>query len=470
MEKKYYPAAPVLHVDDEEAWLTSLSLALERSSGINHVISCNDSREVMNILSRQAVSLILLDLNMPYLTGEELLGKIQESFPHIPVIILTGHNQIDIAVRCMKLGAYDFFVKTTEEERLTAGVKRALKLVELETENRNLKNKIQEKGLKNPAAFKGIITLNAQTLALFKYVEAISNSSEPALIMGESGTGKEMVAKAVHTTSRPERPWVAVNVAGLDDNVFSDTLFGHVKGAFTGASQSRQGMIERAGDGTLFLDEIGDLSPQSQVKLLRLLQEKEYYPLGSDRPKKTKARIIAATNKNLFHILEGGSFRKDLFYRLKSHQIHLPPLRQRSDDIPLLLAHFLEEASRELGKKNPTPPEELEVLLSTHSFPGNIRELRSMVFDAVSVHQSGKLSMHSFKKAIWEARGSVEKRQGPQSSQENFLRLKEVVDLHVSEAMRQARGKQSIAAELLGISGAALSKRLKKTPELKSVI
>ncbi len=470
MEKNNYPAAPILHVDDEESWLISLGLALERSSGINHIISCNDSREVMNILSRQPVSLVLLDLNMPHLSGEELLTRIKEEFPEIPVIILTGHNQIEIAVRCMKLGAYDFFVKTTEEERLTAGVKRALKLVELETENRDLKNIIQEKDLKNPAAFSGLVTGNSQMLALFKYVEAISNSSEPALIMGESGTGKEIVARAVHATSRPKSPWVAVNVAGLDDNVFSDTLFGHIKGAFTGAAQSRQGMIERAGDGTLFLDEIGDLSHQSQVKLLRLLQEKEYYPLGSDRPKKTQARIIAATNKDLFHVLEEGSFRKDLFYRLKSHQLHLPPLRLRSDDIPLLLANFLEEAARELGKKKPTPPKELEVLLATHNFPGNIRELRSMVFDAVSVHNSGKLSMQSFKKAIWETKGSRIKGQSTQNSQDSFLRLKEVVDLHVSEALRQARGKQSIAADLLGISGAALSKRLKKTPELKSLI
>ena len=468
MEKNHYPAIPILHVDDEKAWLISLSLALERSSGINHIISCNDSREVMKILSRQPVSLVLLDLNMPHLSGEELLPRIKEEFPEIPVIILTGHNQIEIAVRCMKLGAYDFFVKTTEEERLTAGVKRALKLVELETENQDLKNKIQGKGLKNPAAFSEFVTGNSQMLAIFKYVEAISNSSEPALIMGESGTGKEMIARAVHATSRPKCPWVAVNVAGLDDNVFSDTLFGHVKGAFTGAAQTRQGMVERAGDGTLFLDEIGDLSHQSQVKLLRLLQEKEYYPLGSDRPKKTKARIIAATNKDLFLCLEEGTFRKDLFYRLKSHQLNLPPLRQRSDDIPLLLANFLEEAAGELGKKKPTPPKELEILLSTYNFPGNIRELRSMVFDAVSLHDFGKLSMHSFKEAICEAKGSGEKRQNPRNSQDTFLCLKEVVDLHVSEALRQARGKQSIAADLLGISGAALSKRLKKTPELKS--
>jgi len=468
MKETLYPRAPVLHVDDEQAWLMSLQIALERSCGINHMLSCNDSREVLKIMADQPVSLVLLDLNMPHISGEELLVEIQKNHPEIPIIILTGHNQIETAVKCMKLGAYDFFVKTTEEQRLTAGVKRALKMVELETENRQLKNKVAEKGLKNPGAFSGLTTQNSQMLALFHYVEAISNSSEPVLIMGESGTGKEMIAQAVHATSRANFPWVAVNVAGLDDNVFSDTLFGHVKGAFTGAAQGRQGMIDRAGDGTLFLDEIGDLSHQSQVKLLRLLQEKEYYPLGSDRPRKTNARIVAATNKDLGRLHSQRNFREDLFYRLKAHQIHLPPLRQRPDDIPLLLDRLLEEAARELGKKKPTPPKELEIVLSTYGFPGNIRELRAMVFDAVSIHQSGKLSMSSFKKTMEESRESTEANPNSRQPQPSFLRLKEMVDLHVAEALRQAQGNQSIAAELLGISGAALSKRLKKSPELKA--
>ncbi|MBN2428411.1 MAG: sigma-54-dependent Fis family transcriptional regulator [Deltaproteobacteria bacterium] len=468
MESTLYPAAPILHVDDEQAWLTCLGLALERSGAISHILSCNDSREVMKILASQAISVVLLDLNMPYVSGEELLIEIQKSFPEIPVIILTGHNQIETAVKCMKLGAYDFFVKTTEEERLIGGVKRALKMRALETENRQLKNQVEGKGLKNPGAFSGLITQNSQMLALFHYVEAISNSSEPVLIIGESGTGKEMIAQAVHATSRPKLPWVAVNVAGLDDNVFSDTLFGHVKGAFTGAAQNRQGMIDRAGEGTLFLDEIGDLSHQSQVKLLRLLQEKEYYPLGSDRPQKTNARIVAATNKNLALLQSEGSFREDLFYRLKAHQLLLPPLRQRIDDIPFLLDRMLEEAARELDKKKPTPPKELEILLSTYGFPGNIRELRAMVFDAVSIHQTGKLSMNSFRKAIEANREIKELNPGSRHQETSFPRLKEMVDLHVAEALRQAQGNQSIAAELLGISGAALSKRLKKTPELKA--
>jgi DNA-binding NtrC family response regulator len=258
-------------------------------------------------------------------------------------------------------------------------------------------------------------------------------------------------------------------VAGLDDTVFADTLFGHVRGAFTGADQPRRGIIEEAADGTLFLDEIGDLSVASQVKLLRFLQEGEYLPLGSDRPKRVKARVIVATHQDLAAKERAGTFRRDLFYRLRTHRVHVPPLRDRKGDIPLLVDHFLDEAARSLGKKRPTPPKQLAQLLATHDFPGNVRELQAMVYDAVSVHTDRVLSMDTFLRAIGQreaqpAGGDAGDR-NPFSGLDRLPGMDEALELLVREAMARADGNQTIAARLLGISQPALSKRLKSYRE-----
>jgi len=299
---------------------------------------------------------------------------------------------------------------------------------------------------------------------LFNYVEAVSPSHQPLLITGESGVGKELIARAVHALSGCTGPLVAVNVAGLDDTVFADTLFGHVRGAYTGADQARPGMIEQAGNGTLFLDEIGDLSIASQVKLLRLLQEGEYFPLGSDRPKRMNARIVVATHCDLAAKEASGSFRRDLYYRLCTHRMHIPPLRERTGDIALLLDYFLEQAAGTLGKKKPTPPKELAQVLATYSFPGNVRELRGMVFNAVSLHKERILSMESFLKAIGKSRAGQllpAQQQNPFSTFERLPTFTEAAELLVEEAVSRANGVQAIAARLLGISPPALNKRLK---------
>lgn len=464
MPDTLYPSTPVLLVDDEKPWLRSLSLALERLGGINNLIQCNDSRRIMGILADQAVSVVLLDLTMPHLSGEKILAQIVENYPELPVIILTGVNQIEITVRCIKAGAYDYLVKTAEEERLIGSVKRAIQLLEIKNENRKLRQHFLEDSLKNPQAFSAIPTQSPKMKAIFRYLEAVASSCQPILITGESGVGKELIAKAVHQLSRPDGPWVAVNVAGLDDNVFSDTLFGHVKGAFTGADQARAGMIEQATHGTLFLDEIGDLSPISQIKLLRLLQEGEYFPLGSDRVKKIKTRIVLATNRDLMALQNEGKFRKDLFYRLHTHPVAIPPLRERKEDIPLLLTCLMEKAAGSLNKKTPTPPPELATLLSTYHFPGNVRELEAMIYDAVSTHQAKKLSMDSFKKVLGKQEPVMQETRpvAPVTFSERLPTIEEVVTLLIDEAMQRANGNQSIAANLLGISRPALNKRLNK--------
>lgn len=466
MTPTHYPSFSVLLVDDEPAWLHSLALTLERSAGITNLHTCSDSRKVLEMFERYPIGLVLLDLTMPHLSGEQLLAQIAERHPETTVIVISGLNQVEAAVQCIKLGAFDYFVKTVEEDRLIGGVMRAIRMRELERDNREMSDRFLAGTVQHPEAFSSIISADRGMQTIFAYVEAVAKSPQPLLITGESGVGKELLARAAHTLSDCKGPLVSVNVAGLDDTVFADTLFGHLRGAFTGADQPRKGMIEEATDGTLFLDEIGDLSIASQVKLLRLLQEGEYFPLGSDRPKRLKARIVVATHCDLVEREAQGSFRRDLYYRLRTHRIHVPPLRERKGDIPLLLDYFLAEAARDLDKKKPTPPRELTQLLSTYAFPGNVRELRSMVYDAVSVHRDRILSMESFIQAIGPGGGSsipAGQSGNPFSGLERLPTFGDAAELLVEEAMHRAVGNQSLAARLLGISQPALSKRLKQS-------
>ena len=471
MSEATYPDFAVLLVDDEPAWLGSLSLTLESCAGITNIVTCSDSRRVPELLDQAGVGLLLLDLTMPHLTGENLLELVAEQHPEIIVIVISGLNQLETAVNCMKKGAFDYLVKTDDQERIISTVQRAVRMQELQRDHLEMASRFCAPEVRHPEAFTEIITGDRGMHALFSYVEAVARSPQPLLITGESGSGKELIARAAHRLSNCRGKLVTVNVAGLDDNIFSDTLFGHVRGAYTGAEQARRGMIEEAADGTLFLDEIGDLSPASQVKLLRLIQEGEYYPLGSDLPKRLKARIIVATHCNLPARERDGAFRRDLFFRLRTHQVHLPPLRERQGDIPLLLDFFLAEAARALGKKKPTPPPGLAQFLATYSFPGNVRELKAMTYDAVSVHRERMLSMDSFVKAVERAREEdgaimcVATRQNPFANFEQLPTFTDAAAFLVQEALDRANGNQTLAARLLGISQPALNKRLKQLRE-----
>ncbi len=459
---------PVLLVDDEPQMLLSSDMAL-RSAGIKDVVTMEDSRQVLPFLMEQGASAIVLDLSMPFVSGAELLTEINHGFPEIPVIVMTATNELETAVACMKSGAFDYLVKPVEKDRFLSTVQRALEMHTLRREISSLKEHLLTDQLENETAFSSIITKSRKMRAVFHYVEAVAGSQQPVLITGETGVGKELIARSVHTLSRREGKLIAVNVAGLDDTMFSDTLFGHKKGAYTGAEQEREGLIAQAAGGTLFLDEIGDLKESSQMKLLRLLQEQTYYPLGSDRPQKSDARIVVATNQDLQKLISEKKFRKDLYYRLRAHQIHVPPLKERFEDLPLLVDHFLEDAAKKLDRKRPALPPELIMLLSNYSFPGNIRELQSMVFDAMTRHKSGILSMTSFKEAFGEERSHTHG--GPPSTDNanllnglpgNFPTLKEAEHYLISEALESSKGNQGIAASLLGISRQALNKRLSR--------
>ena len=463
-----YPKEPILIIDDEKEFLHSVELILA-SNMINNVNLCNDSLDVPANLKNKNYSLILLDLNMPNLSGLELLPQIIEENPEIPVIIITAINDVESAVNCMKMGAYDFVVKPVDEARLITIVKRGLDIREIRSENTRLKQSILNRKLRDTKAFENIVTNNEQMRSIFQYIEAIADTKLPLLITGETGVGKELFAEAVHKVSGRIGKIVTINVAGVDDTLFSDTLFGHKKGAFTGAEKERKGLIEEAKEGSLFLDEIGDLSLESQVKLLRLLQDSTFYPLGSDLAKLTDARIIVATNKNIQKMQFENSFRKDLFYRLKAHRIHIPPLRDRKEDIPLLVDHFLEKASNELDKKKPTPPKELYTLLKNYSFPGNVRELEGIITDMVSRHTSGILSIDSINNIIdenslinFDPISENSKSNSEIIFPEVLPKLKEIEVQTINEALLRADGNQSIAAKILGISRRALNNRLQR--------
>jgi DNA-binding NtrC family response regulator len=463
------PGNPILIVDDQRTIQIIIAKILKKA-GYDHVVTCTDERDAVKIIDDQDIEIILLDVMMPYISGEQLLIEIRKKAPEIPVVMVTGQNDTATVVRCMKNGAYDYITKPIDQDLLVAALERALQFRELERQNLHLRNNLLAVSPVNKAFFQHIITGSSKMISLFKYCEAVAPGKEPVLITGETGTGKELMARAFHTASQRKGPFVAVNVAGVDDHVFSDTLFGHEKGAFTGADRPRRGFISKAQGGTLFLDEIGDLSESSQIKLLRVIQENEFYALGSDRPVPTDARIIVATHKSLLSLQQSQQFRSDLFFRLRTHHMEIPPLRQRPEDIGPLLDHFLEEAAKQFDRAKPAYPKELIQLLAVHAFPGNVRELRAMVFDAVARHTSKVLSTQVFSKYIFPSdRKPQEKatlmKEKYFSVLETLPTLRAAAEALIDEAMLRSGSNQKIAASMLGITPPALSKRLKQRAE-----
>jgi two-component system, NtrC family, nitrogen regulation response regulator GlnG len=465
MSYKSMSHCPVLLVDDEPQLLHSASLVL-RTSGFPDVHTLDDSRAVMTLLATQPVGVVVLDLMMPHLSGRDLLEQIAAEYPDLAVIMMTATNDLQIAVQCMQAGACDYLVKPVDKTCLVAAIRRAIELRVLRAEFLSIKERLLTNSPHQPATFADIVTQSPAMFAIFRYIEAIATSPQPVLIAGETGTGKELIAQVLHRLSGRPGQLVAVNVAGLDDTMFSDTLFGHAKGSFTGADRPREGLVASAGEGTLFLDEIGDLTMASQVKLLRLLQDGSYYPLGADRPRQNRARVVVATHCNVRRDVENGTFRKDLYFRLRTHHIQLPPLRERLEDLPQLTSHFVEKAALALNKPAPSIPLALYQWLRNYPFHGNIRELEGMVFDAVARCQGTILPLQSFKDT-----GAIELNtqvilDNPliQVSGDGFPErlptLKEAEEELINEALRRADSNQGVAASLLGISRQALNKRL----------
>ena len=465
MEQVSNTVRPVVLVDDESTVLLSSRMILA-SAGIKDIITVEDSRKLMPLLSEQEVAVVVLDLFMPFISGTQLLPEIVREYPDLPIIVMTATQEIETAVSCMKEGAFDYLVKPVEESRFISSVTRALETNALRRQVEALKRSLITDHLEHSDVFAPIVTVSRKMRALFQYLEAIAGTREPVLITGETGSGKELLAEAVHKLSGRKGEFVPINVAGLDDNLLADTLFGHRKGAYTGADTMREGMVAKAAGGTLFLDEIGDLTIASQVKLLRLLQERQYYPLGSDVAKMSDARILCATHCDLNERMANDMFRSDLFFRLSIHQVDIPSLRERKEDISVLVNYFIEEAAVSLDKKPPKASDELLMLLENYHFPGNVRELRSMVFDAVARHKSGPiLSAKKFRKAV-KAQQSVElpsvTKNARSETTGRFPNLKQAERLHIEQAMQRSNGNQGVAAALLGISRPALNRRLSR--------
>lgn len=453
----------VLMVDDDEMALNTARLWLHKA-GFTSVRTLSDNRELLPLLAEIKVDVLILDLVMPHRSGLDLMPEVTSQYPEIPIIVMTSSHDVQGAVACMKMDAIDYLLKPVDPDRFIASVRKAEQLKSLRCELMAIREQLQTGHLEQESIFAPILTRHHQMLQLFRYIEAVAQSPEPLLITGETGVGKELFARAAHDAGSRAGPFVAENVAGLDDTTFTDTLFGHLRGAFTGADKDRKGLVSQAAGGTLFLDEIGDLSPVAQIKLLRLLQEKSYLPMGSDHPLRADVRVVAATNRHLPDLVAQGSFRKDLYFRLSFHHVHIPPLRERVEDLPVLVAHFLEEAAQAMGKPTPTPPRALFDHLAVYAFPGNVRELKAMIYDAVAKHQGHVMSMSSFRQLMGHATDLFSPDEADDQplriSSKVFPTLREAEEILIQEALHRAGGRKSVAAAMLGLTRQALYSRL----------
>ncbi len=383
----------ILMVDDEKDFLESLKRGLVISGYTNLRLISNAMEAARLVESGETWDIALLDITMPGMNGLELLERIKTWSPATECIMVTAINEVGTAVQCMQKGAYDYLVKPFSRDDLVLRIQRAL-------EKKRLMDIIQLKcspslpAISNVEAFQDICTQSPVVQRVLKEAELHAMSALPVLITGESGTGKELLARAIHKASpRAKFPFVAINMASMSETLFEAEFFGHTKGAFTGAEKDRSGYLENAHKGTLFLDEIGNLPPSLQAKLLRVLQEGEFMKLGSSKPEKIDIRFIAATNQNLERLMARGQFRKDLFYRLRGAWIHLPPLKERRDDIPVLIDRFMNEVEPE-RKPRGIEREALSVL-NSYDYPGNIRELRSIIQAAANLARGGPITVAS---------------------------------------------------------------------------
>lgn len=446
----------ILVLDDDELFLKSFARLLSTIDTFS-LESASDSTAFVKLLAFDDYDLVFIDLNMPKPNGAECLQMCQKMMPHLPVIIISGEKDADVAIDCIKSGAYDYITKPIDINRLKAALMNVFKVSSLQKEVVSITRHLLNDDESDFPDFDGIITQDHNMLKNFRYIEAISKSDNPIIICGETGTGKELVAEAVHRSSKRSGRFVAVDVSGLDDNVFSDTLFGHIRGAFTGADKTRAGLIEAASGGTLFLDEIGDLQEASQIKLLRLLQTGMYYTLGLDTPKKSNARIVAAVNKPVEELMFA-SFREDLYYRLSTHRIDVPPLRERKGDIRLLTEHFYKKAVEKYEVENDLTEEVIEKLTS-YNFPGNVRELIAVIEDSV-IQQKLGINLNDIITNKLNIQSPSNKGGALKDIFGHFPTLSEATDKLILDALEEAKGSQREAAGLLGISRQAFNRRL----------
>lgn len=449
----------VLVVDDERNMLMVMEMALEEAG--YRVLTSESGEDAVAMLRDPDLAVVLSDLNMPGMSGEDFIARCQRERPDVPVIVVTAFGSIRSAIQCIQAGASDYVTKPFEPEELQFAVQSSLRLHDLMQENRQL-----QAAVTGAAPRRRLVGNSQAMLALRDEINRVAPYKTNVLITGESGTGKEAVARSIHEDGpRAERPWVAINCSAIPRNLMESELFGYVRGAFTGAVQNRMGRLEQANGGTLFLDEVGDLDLTLQAKLLRVLQEREFSPVGSDVVRRVDLRVIAATHRDLDAMVSEGRFREDLLYRLDVYKIHVPPLRDRREDIPLLAESFLQTFRAEMDKPVERFTDEALASLSAYDWPGNVRELRNAVERSLLSCNGMLIERDDLPDKVNRSDGELMRDDGElaqvmENGLDNWLAIVER-DLIV-EALKETDGVQVQAARLLGISERSLWHRVKK--------
>lgn len=441
----------VLIVDDEAVVRNGISRALQRK-GINPRQAAN-GQEALDILNSQPFDLVLLDIRMPDMDGIQILRKIRADHPKTGVIMITGYPTIDSAVHCVKLGALDYLVKPFRLDDLEV----ALSKTDYRANNNLDRSVIGNIGMKIDSSKNFIIGQSRPMKTIFEKILKVAPTDSTVLITGESGTGKELVARAIHANSRrKDNEFLAVDCSSLVETLLESELFGHVKGSFTGASQTKHGFFELANHGTFFFDEISNLSLKIQAKLLRVIQEREFMRVGDHKKIKLDIRIISASNKTLKESVKTGDFRQDLYYRLSVVPIHLPPLRERKEDIPILVEHFLDKFCKKI--KRPIPEISVNALeiLKEYSWPGNVRELEHTIERILILEDADVIRARDLPSFISQRQGEF------QLFSEDPSSLEELEKKYIRFVLRRTKGKKSKAAEILGINRKTLGMKLKK--------
>jgi len=444
----------VLVIDDDESLRRVMEYHLQEEG--YRVVTAVDGHAGLERFQAGPVDVVVTDIRMPEMDGMELLARVKAMQPDLPVVVLTAHGTIDSAVDAMKLGATDYLTKPFSREALKAAVRKALEVGALRTENRRLREVVAER-----FSFASMIAGSRAMRGVTDMAARVAQSDTTVLLAGESGTGKELLAKAIHFHSaRSRRAFVTVNCAAIPEHLLESELFGHRRGSFTGAVADKQGKFELAGGGTIFLDEVGDLPVLLQVKILRVLQEREIDKVGDPRPVKVDVRVIAATNRDLETMIADGAFREDLYYRLAVVSIRMPALRERTDDIPLLVDHFLEKHSERLKRPRPTVAKDVYSTFNLYSWPGNIRELENVIERALVLDRDGVLDAEDLPGQL----RTGERRAGNVRFElpDEGISLDGVERDLLVAALEKHNGNQTRAAAYLGITRSTLLYRMQK--------
>jgi DNA-binding NtrC family response regulator len=449
----------VLVIDDDPAVLNYFTVLFAQAQRYEAEF-LSESTRALEAISSGGFDLILLDMDMPQVHGREILSRVRKDHPEIEVIVITGVDDVPLAVESMKAGAYDYLCKPIDEARLLITLDRALERSRLRVEILRLRDRASLEGLQHKDEFQAILTQNKGFLRVLQRADQIAESDNYVLIWGESGTGKELVARAIHQVSRRRgHPFIPVNAGTFAAELFSSEFFGHEKGAFTGAIRSKRGFFEEADGGTLFLDEIGELELPIQSKLLRVLQEREYFRVGSTEIRDADVRIIASTNKDLTSEIEKGRFRRDLYYRLNICSVYLPPLREREGDVELLAYFFFDKHNRLNSKTISLIERDVIELLDVYDYPGNVRELENIIAEAVVVEKGQTLTRRSLPRYFLDTVASSQISLVPAAERKT---LAEVEAEHIRRTLALTAGNRTATAQILGVSRMGLLSKIKR--------